>query len=477
MIKIDSRKLTVGTSQPQRLQLSKTNGFHTSFLDDELEAEEISIHTFFIDPFPVTNADYAIFLQETNHTKPIQWDKYATQERAHHPVVGVSGKDAESYANWAGKRLPTPPEWEAAFSESTLPTQKTLNHETHWFPQTGNYENGNHSTNPQGFGLVCEWSSATHEHFTNAKFRLLKGPSWIFEESWSWRTQTAIWVTNSWNASFIGFRCAADSDIKKAQSKFSVSFPENSLSGAEKKQEPFPNKAKLYFKGKRGVEAFFSHAHSKVSLNCPEFITADEKAQIEWYSKPEVESSSETNALVDNVDYQLKLENLDFNVSFEAQNDYVELQYDILNRFDTEKNIRASTCVRLSPYFALYDIEGARTYIWQQGRDWRLIRSYSRTNKMAPRWFANPTEQELSPNPVPTLAAVVSRDNNKVIGYGRREMGDVPFIHNNFCFTCLHLDPAIKIKAHESRQLTGRIYHLDGGLDALLKRFKSDFHL
>jgi gamma-glutamyl hercynylcysteine S-oxide synthase len=81
----------------------------------------VHIHSFFIDRYPVTNAEFRKFLSATGyHPKddhnflrdwkdgnfPAGWDKK--------PVTWVSIEDARAYAAWAGKRLPHEWEWQYA---------------------------------------------------------------------------------------------------------------------------------------------------------------------------------------------------------------------------------------------------------------------------------------------------------------------------------------------------------------------------
>jgi iron(II)-dependent oxidoreductase len=81
----------------------------------------MQVAPFFIDKFPVTNADFKRFLDATryaprdainflrdwkNGTFPGGWDK--------RPVTWVSLEDARAYAKWAGKRLPHEWEWQLA---------------------------------------------------------------------------------------------------------------------------------------------------------------------------------------------------------------------------------------------------------------------------------------------------------------------------------------------------------------------------
>lgn len=69
----------------------------------------------YMDVFPVTNADYLRFVEYTKHSRPTNRSTGAPpREKVTHPVVYVDYNDAEAYADWAGKRLPTQEEWEKA---------------------------------------------------------------------------------------------------------------------------------------------------------------------------------------------------------------------------------------------------------------------------------------------------------------------------------------------------------------------------
>jgi len=72
--------------------------------------EEGNLPAYFIDKTEVTNAQYQKFCAETGHALPADF----TKDHPELPVVNVDFDDAQAYAKWAGKRLPTGPEWEKA---------------------------------------------------------------------------------------------------------------------------------------------------------------------------------------------------------------------------------------------------------------------------------------------------------------------------------------------------------------------------
>ncbi|HEU5457239.1 MAG TPA: SUMF1/EgtB/PvdO family nonheme iron enzyme [Terracidiphilus sp.] len=79
------------------------------------------IHTFYIDKFPVTNAEFKQFLSASHYhpADDLNFLKDWTNGTypagaANKPVTWVSIEDARAYAKWAGKRLPHEWEWQYA---------------------------------------------------------------------------------------------------------------------------------------------------------------------------------------------------------------------------------------------------------------------------------------------------------------------------------------------------------------------------
>jgi gamma-glutamyl hercynylcysteine S-oxide synthase len=239
-------------------------------LDNERPAHEVDVAPFFIDATPVTNGQYAEFIADGGYDRPSWWTPAGWRHRteaglvapAHwrrdgtawaytrfgvtsgiapdEPVVHVCFHEAQAYAAWAGKRLPTEAEWEKAArfdprsgrsrrypwgDEPPQPRHANLG-QRHLSPApVGAYPDG---ASPLGvhqlIGDVWEWVDTDFtgypgfaafpyreysEVFFGSKYKVLRGGSFGTDPA-ACRGTFRNWDYPIRRQIFSGFRCARD---------------------------------------------------------------------------------------------------------------------------------------------------------------------------------------------------------------------------------------------------------------------------
>jgi iron(II)-dependent oxidoreductase len=173
--------------------------------DNERQRHAVELAAFEIDRTPVSNGAYAEFMEATGAEAPMYWDRdgeswfsTAMGRRApiepSDPVIHVSGEQADAFASWSGKRLPTEQEWEAA------------------------------RPGLQGVGYVWEWTSSDFlpypgfaafpyseysEVFFGDEHKVLRGSSWATHPGVA-RPSFRNWDLPQRRQIFAGLRCARD---------------------------------------------------------------------------------------------------------------------------------------------------------------------------------------------------------------------------------------------------------------------------
>ena len=93
--------------------------------DDERPVHEVRLSPLRISCYPVTNAQYASFVRDTQRTPPEHWlEDGIPEDESDHPVTHVAWEDAQAFCRWLTEKagtasegsahLPTEAQWEFA---------------------------------------------------------------------------------------------------------------------------------------------------------------------------------------------------------------------------------------------------------------------------------------------------------------------------------------------------------------------------
>jgi iron(II)-dependent oxidoreductase len=239
--------------------------------DNERPVHTVDVPAFFLDAHPVTNGDYLVFVESGGYEDPRWWDpkgwEFIQAEQLRHPlfwlpqgqhvwlrrrfgwveplpkdepVQHVCWYEAEAYARWAGKRLPTEAEWEKAAQGSdgtprehpwgaapASPEHANLGGDT-WGPApVGSYSQGRSADGVWGLlGDVWEWTASSFggyegfhafpyreysEVFFGSEYRVLRGGAWASAPV-AVRNSFRNWDYPIRRQIFAGFRCARDAE-------------------------------------------------------------------------------------------------------------------------------------------------------------------------------------------------------------------------------------------------------------------------
>jgi sulfatase modifying factor 1 len=211
--------------------------------------EKLELPDYWIDKTPVTNREFARFVQATgfktlaeltgfgcaytgekwedikgaNWRNPSGLGLEEIEKKADHPVIQVSWTDAIAYAKWAGKRLPTEQEWEKA-------ARGRDGREYPWGKQEPNCELCNFNKHegrttpvgkysPQGdspygcvdmSGNIWEWTAGQDKH----DGRVLRGGGWSHPAEYVRLVLRSVHQPDE-RYDTDGFRCVSDTLVEE----------------------------------------------------------------------------------------------------------------------------------------------------------------------------------------------------------------------------------------------------------------------
>lgn len=214
MVEIPEGEYTIGSSEGK---------------DPEKPAHKVTVKAFLIDNREVTKEEYAKFVKETKYKAPQSWINESYKGNALEPVTDIAWEDAQAYAKWAGKRLPTEIEWEIAAGGKD-----------HFrYPWGNDWEAGKANTQeaaqdgpkPAGafvkgvspFGIydmsgnVWEWTDSIPDAYPGSSLKVDNAKDYRIIRGGSHKDVKAVcttygrnWVEATKTAPILGFRCAKD---------------------------------------------------------------------------------------------------------------------------------------------------------------------------------------------------------------------------------------------------------------------------
>lgn len=179
---------------------------------------EVDVKACLIDIREVTFGDYGKFLASLDpQTRERRAPRGFDAADPSRPVTGVSWDDADAYARWAGKRLPTEAEWERAAAVDFRTGQRTL---YPWGDVFG-AGTGKSSLGCEGMAeLPMEWTADWYQAYPGSQgggigfgqIKKVARGGWLDEA----HRENDAKVTHRWpylpesRAKWIGFRCVKD---------------------------------------------------------------------------------------------------------------------------------------------------------------------------------------------------------------------------------------------------------------------------
>lgn len=169
---------------------------------------------FYIDRHEVTNEAFATFVQASDYRPRGKWKQYAGPGKERHPVVSVTLQDAQEYARYRNRRLPTAWEWQKALGGAQ---GMTYPWGMQWKDGAANVNSAScapvgsfpQDCSPYGVfdlaGNVFEWTATSLAH--GPAECVVLGGGWAYYKEAAAMGRAASFVTVR-PSCVIGFRCA-----------------------------------------------------------------------------------------------------------------------------------------------------------------------------------------------------------------------------------------------------------------------------